>query len=150
MGLYIKSKAVITLKKKEDKLGMSDINFYKGFQRRIEKVKIEFLTFALQVKTEGKQIVGYGAAAKGNTMMNFSGVREDIVSYVVDKSPAKKGKFMPGSRVPIVDIKNILLTKPDYIIIFPWNLKDEIILQLEFIKEWGGEFVILIPELKII
>ena len=83
-------------------------------------------------------------------MMNFSGVREDIVSYVVDKSPAKKGKFMPGSRVPIVDIKNILLTKPDYIIIFPWNLKDEIILQLEFIKEWGGEFVILIPELKII
>jgi 2-polyprenyl-3-methyl-5-hydroxy-6-metoxy-1,4-benzoquinol methylase len=150
LGLHIKSKAVITLKKKEDKLGMSDINFYKGFQRRIEKVKIEFLKFALQVKTEGKQIVGYGAAAKGNTMMNFSGVREDIVSYVVDKSPAKKGKFMPGSRVPIVDIKNILLTKPDYIIIFPWNLKDEIILQLEFIKEWGGEFVILIPELKII
>jgi hypothetical protein len=150
LGANIKSKAVITLKKREDKLGMSDINFYKGFQHRIEKVKIEFLTFALQAKTEGKQIVGYGAAAKGNTMMNFSGVREDIVSYVVDKSPAKKGKFMPGSRVPIVDIKNILLTKPDYIIIFPWNLKDEIILQLEFIKEWGGEFVILIPELKII
>ena len=150
LGVNIKSEVVTILKRKEDKLGMSDINFYKGFQHRVEKVKIEFLTFALQAKKEGKQIVGYGAAAKGNTMMNFSGIREDIVSYVVDKSPAKKGKFMPGSRVPIIDIKNILITKPDYIIIFPWNLKDEIILELEFIKEWGGEFVILIPELKII
>ena len=150
LGVNIKSEVVAILKRKEDKLGMSDINFYKGFQHRVEKVKIEFLTFALQAKKEGKQIVGYGAAAKGNTMMNFSGIREDIVSYVVDKSPAKKGKFMPGSRVPIIDIKNILITKPDYIIIFPWNLKDEIILELEFIKEWGGEFVILIPELKII
>jgi len=150
LGTNIKSKAVIMLKKKEDKLGMSDINFYKGFQHQIEKVKVDFLFFLIKAKQEGKKVVGYGAAAKGNTMMNFSGIREDLISYVVDKNPAKKGKFMPGSRVPIVDVNNILLTMPDYVIIFPWNLKDEIILQLEFIKEWGGKFVVSIPELKII
>ncbi len=150
LGTNIKSEAAAMLKKKEDKLGMSDINFYKGFQYRIEKVKIEFLAFLIEAKQEGKQIVGYGAAAKGNTMMNFSGIKEDLISYVVDKNPAKKGKFMPGSRVPIVDINSILLTKPDYVIIFPWNLKDEIILQLEFIKKWGGKFVVSIPELQII
>ena len=83
-------------------------------------------------------------------MMNFSGVRQDLVSYIVDKNPMKQGKFMPGSRIPIVEINNILLTKPDYVIIFPWNLKDEVIFQLEFIREWGGEFVISIPELRII
>jgi len=150
LGVNIKSDAATMLKKKEDKLGMSDINFYKDFQYRIEKVKIGFLAFLIEAKQEGKQIVGYGAAAKGNTMMNFSGIREDLISYVVDKNPAKKGKFMPGSRVPIVDINSILLTKPDYVIIFPWNLKDEIILQLEFIKKWGGKFVVSIPELQII
>ena len=149
-GVNILSEAVNILKNKEDKYGMSNISFYKGFQYRIEKVKIEFLAFLIQAKQEGKQIVGYGAAAKGNTMMNFSGIREDIISYIVDKNPAKIGKFMPGSRVPIVDVSNILLTKPDYVIIFPWNLKNEIILQLEFIKEWEGKFIVSIPELKII
>jgi len=149
-GVNISSEAVNILKNKEDKYGMSNISFYKGFQYRIEKVKIEFLAFLIQAKQEGKQIVGYGAAAKGNTMMNFSGIREDIISYIVDKNPAKIGKFMPGSRVPIVDVSNILLTKPDYVIIFPWNLKNEIILQLEFIKEWEGKFIVSIPELKII
>jgi len=149
-GVNISSEAVNILKNKEDKYGMSNISFYKGFQYRIEKVKIEFLAFLIQAKQEGKQIVGYGAAAKGNTMMNFSGIREDIISYIVDKNPAKIGKFMPGSRVPIVDVNNILLTKPDYVIIFPWNLKDEIVLQLEFIKEWEGKFIVSIPELKII
>ena len=150
LGINTKSKAVKLLKAKEDNIGMSDVNFYKGFQHRVEKIKIEFLQFLLQAKKEGKQVVGYGAAAKGNTMMNFSGVRQDLVSYIADKNPMKQGKFMPGSRIPIVEINNILLTKPDYVIIFPWNLKDEVIFQLEFIREWGGEFVISIPELRII
>jgi len=150
LGINTKSKAVKLLKEKEDNIGMSDVNFYKGFQHRVEKIKIEFLQFLLQAKKEGKEVVGYGAAAKGNTMMNFSGVRQDLVSYIVDKNPMKQGKFMPGSRIPIVEINNILLTKPDYVIIFPWNLKDEVIFQLEFIREWGGEFVISIPELRII
>jgi len=150
LGMNINSETVKILKNKEDSLGMSDINFYKGFQYRVENVKIEFLSFLLKAKQEKKKIAGYGAAAKGNTMMNFLGIRQDLISYIVDKNPAKQGKFMPGSRIPIVDISHILLTKPDYVIIFPWNLKDEVMQQLEFIKEWGGKFVISIPELKII
>ena len=150
LGKHKTSAAVISLKEKENKLGMSDINFYHGFQNKIERVKIDFLSFLLEAKRNGKQVVGYGAAAKGNTMMNFVGIRQDLISYVVDKNPAKKGKYMPGSRVPIVDIDHLLLTKPDYVVIFPWNLKDEAIQQLEFIQDWGGKFIISIPKLKII
>ena len=150
LGKHKTSAAVISLQEKENKLGMDDINFYHGFQNKIEQVKIDFLSFLLEAKRHGKQVVGYGAAAKGNTMMNFGGIRQDLISYVVDKNPAKKGKYMPGSRVPIVDIDHLLLTKPDYVVIFPWNLKDEAIQQLEFIQDWGGKFIISIPKLKII
>ena len=150
LGKHKTSAAVISLKEKENKLGMSDINFYHGFQNKIERVKIDFLSFLLEAKRYGRQVVGYGAAAKGNTMMNFGGIRQDLISYVVDKNPAKKGKYMPGSRVPIVDINNVILTKPDYVVIFPWNLKDEVMQQLEFIQDWGGKFIISIPKLKII
>ena len=150
LGKHKTSAAVISLKEKENKLGMSDINFYHGFQNKIEQVKIDFLSFLLEAKRYGKQVVGYGAAAKGNTMMNFGGIRQDLISYVVDNNPAKKGKYMPGSQVPIVDIDHLLLTKPDYVVIFPWNLKDEVIQQLEFIQDWGGKFIISIPKLKII
>ena len=150
LGKHKTSAAVISLQEKENKLGMKDINFYHGFQNKIEQVKIDFLSFLLEAKRYGKQVVGYGAAAKGNTMMNFGGIRQDLISYVVDKNPAKKGKYMPGSRVPIVDIDYLLLTKPDYVVIFPWNLKDEVMQQLEFIQDWGGKFIISIPKLKII
>jgi len=150
LGKHKTSAAVISLKEKENKLGMSDINFYHGFQNKIERVKIDFLSFLIEAKRNGKEVVGYGAAAKGNTMMNFGGIRQDLISYVVDKNPAKKGKYMPGSRVPIVDIDHLLLTKPDYVVIFPWNLKDEAIQQLEFIQDWGGKFIISTPKLIII
>ena len=150
LGKHKTSAAVISLQEKENKLGMNDINFYHGFQSKIEQVKIDFLSFLLEAKRYGKQVVGYGAAAKGNTMMNFVGIRQDLISYVVDNNPAKKGKYMPGSRVPIVDIDYLLLTKPDYVVIFPWNLKDEVMQQLEFIQDWGGKFIISIPKLKII
>ena len=150
LGKHKTSAAVISLQEKENKLGMDDINFYHGFQNKIEQVKIDFLSFLLEAKRYGKQVVGYGAAAKGNTIMNFGGIRQDLISYVVDKNPAKKGKYMPGSRVPIVDIDHLLLTKPDYVVIFPWNLKNEVIQQLEFIQDWGGKFIISIPKLKII
>ena len=149
-GRHSVKSSVNLLKEKENSLGISDINFYNNFQINIEKLKIDLLFFLLEARKGGKQIVGYGAAAKGNTMMNFLGIRQDIISYVVDKNPAKKDKYMPGSRIPIVDISNLVLTKPDYIVIFPWNLKDEIIQQLGFIKDWGGKFVISTPELKII
>ena len=150
LGKHKTSAAVISLREKENKLGMSDINFYHGFQNKIERVKIDFLSFLLEAKRNGKQVVGYGAAAKGNTIMNFGGIRQDLISYVVDKNPAKKGKYMPGSRVPIVDIDHLLLTKPDYVVIFPWNLKDEAMQQLEFIQDWGGKFIISTPKLIII
>ena len=101
-------------------------------------------------KNIGKTVIGYGAAAKGNTLLNFSGVRPDLLPYVVDKSISKKDKFLPGSRVPIVGETQIKKDKPDFIIIFPWNIQDEIIEQLAYIREWGGKFVIFIPSMRVI
>ena len=136
-------------KDKEDKFGMSNLSYYEGFQSKIEKVKDDFVQFLVNAKNDGKQVVGYGAAAKGNTMLNFAEVDKDLISYIADKNPAKKGKFTPGSQVLIVDIENIKLSKPDFVVIFPWNLKDEIIEQLKFIKEWNGKFITAIPKLEI-
>ena len=144
-----KSKAVSLLEKKENKMGVSSIDFYQDFQNNIEGLKTEFLLFLLKANQQGKKVVGYGAAAKGNTMMNLLGIRQNLISYVVDNNPAKKDKYMPGSRIPIVDINQINVTKPDYVVIFPWNLKDEVMQQLEFIKEWDGKFIISTPKLKI-
>ena len=143
------SKALKVLKEKENLIGIDNINFYKNFQSKIQTLKIEFLFFLIDSIQKDKTVIGYGAAAKGNTILNYSGIRDDLISYVVDKNPAKQGKYMPGSRIPIVDQKNIRLTKPDYVVIFPWNLKTEIMGELNFIKEWGGRFVITTPNLKI-
>jgi len=95
-------------------------------------------------------VIAYGAAAKGNTIMNFSGIHSDLISYVVDKNPNKVGKYMPGSRLPIVEESTIRIDKPKYIVIFPWNIKEEVMSQLSYISEWNGNFVIAIPELEII
>lgn len=143
------SKALKVLKEKENLIGIDNINFYKNFQSKIQTLKIEFLFFLIDSIQKDKTVIGYGAAAKGNTILNYSGIRDDLISYVVDKNPAKQGKYMPGSRIPILDQKNIRLTKPDYVVIFPWNLKTEIMGELNFIKEWGGRFVITTPNLKI-
>lgn len=143
------SKALTVLKEKENLIGIDNINFYKNFQSKIQTLKIEFLFFLIDSIQKDKTVIGYGAAAKGNTILNYSGIRDDLISYVVDKNPAKQGKYMPGSRIPILDQKNIRLTKPDYVVIFPWNLKTEIMGELNFIKEWGGRFVITTPNLKI-
>ena len=95
-------------------------------------------------------MVGYGAAAKGNTFINFSGIKKDLISYVVDKSDFKQGKFLPGSHIPVKNEETIKLDKPDFVVILPWNLKDEIISQLSYIKEWDAKFVVAIPELEIL
>jgi SAM-dependent methyltransferase len=150
LGKHKTSAAVISLKEKENKLGMSDINFYHGFQNKIERVKIDFLSFLLEAKRNGKQVVGYGAAAKGNTMMNFGGIRQDLISYVVDRNPAKQNMYAPGSRIPVVSEQILKDEKPDYIVILPWNLKEEIQDQLNYVIEWGCKFVVVIPELKIL
>lgn len=149
-GKHPINKNVELLKKREDEAGMSHSAFYTGFQNKAEKIKFDLLEFLLQAKKEGKKVAAYGAAAKGNTLMNFAGVRSDLLSYVVDKNPAKQDKFMPGSRIPIVKEEWLKQDKPDFVVIFPWNLMDEIEQQLSYIKDWNGQFVIALPELIIV
>ena len=136
------------LQEKENKAGMSNINFYRGFQSEAENIKINFLAFLIDQKLKGKIVAAYGAAAKGNTMLNFCGVNQDLIKFVVDKNPSKQGKFLPGSRIPIKDEKYIKEVKPDYVVILPWNLKNEIASQLSYIREWNGKFVITTPAME--
>jgi len=150
LGQHPKTEAVTELQRKEDQSGMNSINFYQGFQDKAEKIKIEFLSFLIDAKQRGKKVAAYGAAAKGNTMMNFAGVRPDLVSYVVDKNPAKQNKYMPGSRIPIVGEDKIKTDKPGYIVILPWNLKKEVMDQLEYVRKWGSKFVVAVPELEVL
>lgn len=135
--------------KREGHVGMGTTDYYVGFQAKTDKVKNDFLTFLLEVKRQGKTVGAYGAAAKGNTLMNYAGARPDLISYVVDRNPAKQGKFMPGSRIPIVDESRLQVEKPDYVIILPWNLSLEVTQQLDYIRTWGGQFVTAVPELRI-
>ena len=128
---------------------MTSIAFYKGFQEHAEKVKNDFLKFLIEKKGEGKLVVGYGAAAKGNTLLNFAGVKSDLIKYVVDRSPHKQGKYMPGSRIPIVSEDRIKSDKPDYVVIFPWNLSEEIAEQLSYLSSNGTKFVTAVPQLEI-
>ncbi len=121
--------------------------FYEGFQAKAEKVRDDFLAFLLEARQQGKSVAAYGAAAKGNTLMNFAGVRGDLIEFVVDQNPAKQGKFMPGSRIPIVDESVLRAARPDYVLILAWNLKDEIMRQLSCVKEWGARFVTAVPRL---
>ena len=144
------NKNVLDLKEKEKRAGINRINTYQGFQEQAEDIKNNFLSFLNKTKIAGHSVVGYGAAAKGSTFLNFAGVRANLLPYVVDKSIAKQDKFMPGSRVPIMNETQLKKDKPDYIVIFPWNIQDEIIDQLTYIREWGGKFVIFIPSMRVI
>ena len=146
---YPINETVSTLHKKETHLGMNTLEFYQGFQQKAEKIKIDFLEFLLQAKQQGKKVAAYGAAAKGNTMMNYVGVRPDLLSFVVDRNPAKQDKFMPGSRIPIVEEQQLKNKKPDYVVILPWNLKAEVMQQLNYIESWNGNFVTAVPLLEI-
>lgn len=129
--------------------GMTSAAFYAGFQEKANRVKNDFLAFLIEAKRAGKTVAGYGAAAKGNTLMNYAGVRPDLLSYVVDRNPAKQDKFLPGCRLPIVAEEHLKQTRPDYVVILPWNLRTEVIEQLAYIREWGGRFVTAVPSLKI-
>ena len=142
--------AVATILEKETKAGLNKLDYYKNFQLKVDKIKYDFIDFLLQQKKSGKKIIGYGAAAKGNTLLNYCGIKgNDLIKFVVDASPYKQNKLLPGSRIPVVAIEEIEKYKPDFVIIFPWNLKNEISQQLSFIKNWNAEFVIAIPELQI-
>ena len=135
---------------KEKVKGMLSLDFYKGFQFKAVKVKIDLLEFLVKQKKQGTSVAGYGAAAKGNTLLNYCGVKNDLISFVVDANPNKQNKFLPASHIPVTDEQHLKQAKPAYVIIFPWNLQKEIVSQLAYIREWGGKFVVPIPELQII
>jgi len=141
--------AVGDLLEREAQAGMTTASYYGGFQAKTNKVKNDFLAFLLDAKRQGKSIAAYGAAAKGNTLMNYAGIRPDLIAFVADRNPAKQGKYTPGSRIPIVDELQLKNSKPDYVVIFPWNLKAEVMQQLEYIRAWGGRFVTAVPRLEV-
>jgi SAM-dependent methyltransferase len=137
---------VSTLIAQEESAGLGNIRRYKEFGNRIRATKRSLLSFLITAKSDGKSIVGYGAAAKGNTLLNFCGVGTDFLDYTVDRSPHKQGKYLPGTRIPIYPPEKLGETKPDYILILPWNLQDEIIEQQSTVRSWGGQFIVPIPE----
>lgn len=141
--------AVSAMLAREEQAGMKSAAYYSGFQKRAEKVKDDITAFLIEAKRKGLRVSAYGAAAKGNTLMNFAGTRPDLVPYVVDLNPAKQGKFMPGSRIPIVDEAHLKADRPDLVLILPWNLRTEVMNQLAYIREWGGKFVVAVPALEV-
>jgi hypothetical protein len=141
---------VADLKAKEEAAGLTRLDSYLAYTERVKETKRKLLTFLMAAKRAGKSIVGYGAAAKGNTMLNYCGIRSDFIDYTVDRSPHKQGRFLPGTHLPIYHPDKIKETRPDYLLILPWNLVDEISEQMGYIREWGGQFVVPIPEARVI
>lgn len=139
----------LLLKKEQDK-GITTLIYYDNFQDKAMKVKMDLLSFLLEQKKNGKTVAGYGAAAKGNTLLNYCGVKKDLIEYVVDANPHKQDKYMPASHIPVVNEDHLKNSKPDYVLILPWNLKEEVTKQLSYINDWGGKFVIPIPQLEVI
>ena len=148
-GKRAQENSVERLVEKEADAGMTTAAFYSGFQNRANAIKEDFNSFLQNAKKEGKKVVGYGAAAKGNTLMNFAGVDSDLISYVIDRNPAKRNKFLPGSKIPVVSEDRLKSDRPKYVVIFPWNLKEEIVEQLSYIREWNGKFLTSVPRLKV-
>ncbi len=134
----------------ELRAGYGELDTYLHFAGQVEETKRKLLEFLIQAKRAGKQVAGYGAPGKGNTLLNYCGIRTDFVDYTVDRNPYKHGKFLPGTHIPIHAPERIVQTRPDYILILPWNLKDEIVEQLAYAREWGAKFVVPIPELTVI
>ncbi|HCE29085.1 MAG TPA: SAM-dependent methyltransferase [Comamonadaceae bacterium] len=137
--------AVAALLAREAHVGVSSAAFYADFQRECLRIKRELLSFLITAQAQGRKVAAYGAAAKGNTLLNFAGVRADLLPYVVDRNPAKQGKYLPGSRIPVVDEAHLRADRPDVVLILPWNLKDEVVAQLDYIREWGGRFAVAVP-----
>ncbi|MCO7516146.1 class I SAM-dependent methyltransferase [Pseudomonas guariconensis] len=134
----------------ETDVGVRTADFYSTLAPAAERIKLQLLRFLLQAKDEGKRVVGYGAAAKGNTLLNYAGVKADLLAWVADANPHKQGKFLPGSRIPVVSAQRLAEERPDYVLILPWNLLKEVSEQQAGIREWGGRFVIAVPELTVL
>ena len=137
------------LKSREEAAGFCRMDYYISFRLQVEATKRKLLSFLISAKQEGKHIVGYGAPAKGNTLLNYCGVRTDLIDYTVDRSPHKQGHFLPGVHIPIYGPERVRDTRPDYLLILPWNIREEVIQQMSYIREWGGKFVVPIPEVQV-
>jgi SAM-dependent methyltransferase len=148
-GRHNRSAAVDALLNEERALGLDTPDYYVGFQMRADRIKNDFVAFLIDARRQGKTVAGYGAAAKGNTLLNYGGVKPDLLPWIVDRNPAKQNKFAPGSRIAIVDEARLRDERPDYVVILPWNLIEEVTAQLSYIREWGGQFVTAVPSLTI-
>ena len=149
-GVRATSATVAELLAREEGAGVKTAGFYSTLAPAAVRIKHELLRFLLQAKAEGKRVVGYGAAAKGNTLLNYAGVKPDLLAWVADANPHKQGKFLPGSRIPVVAPERIVADKPDYVLVLPWNLLTEVTLQQAQVREWGGQFVVAVPELRFV
>ena len=148
-GTHAVTDAVTALLAEEAEAGVSTLSYYEGFQERVNDIRAGLLAFLDQAEADGKSVAAYGAAAKGNTLLNFSGVKADRILFVVDANPHKQGQFLPGSRIPIVDEAAIRDQRPDYVLVLPWNLMDEISSQLSYISDWGAKLVRAVPALEV-
>ncbi len=135
---------------REKEAGMEEMKTYSGFGLQVEATKRNVLNFLISAKEDGKSVAGYGAPGKGNTLLNYCGIGTDLLDYTVDRNPYKQGTYLPGTRIPVFSPEKIQETQPDYVLILPWNLKDEIMRQMSFVGAWGGQFVVPIPELSVI
>jgi hypothetical protein len=137
------------LEARETRAGVWTPEYYKSFDEQVKETKRKILSFLIEAKRAGKKVVGYGAPGKGNTLLNYCAIREDFIDFTVDRNPYKHGRFLPGTHIPIMAPDALRAARPDYVFILPWNLKDEIMKQLAFIREWGGKFVVPIPETRV-
>ena len=140
---------VTELRAREQAAGVDRLDYYSSFSEKVKETKRKVLDFLIHAKREGKTVVGYGAPGKGNTLLNYCGIRTDFIDYTVDRNPYKQGKYTPGTHIPIYHPDRIRETRPDYLFLLPWNLKDEIMQQVSYIREWGGRFVVPIPEIRV-
>jgi SAM-dependent methyltransferase len=141
---------VYELRSREEAAGFTRLEHYVSFGERVKETKRRILDFLIEAKRAGKAVAGYGAPAKANTLLNYCGIRMDFIDYTVDRSPHKQGQFMPGTRIPVHGPEKIKETRPDYLVILPWNLKDEVMEQMAHIRDWGGKFVVLIPDVEVL
>jgi len=144
------SQNVLDLLRKEDEKGMNKLDYYNNFQQKAEMIKMDLTSFLIDQKKAGKKVAAYGAAAKGNTLLNYCGIKNDLIEFVVDANPHKQNKWLPASHIPVVHEETLKEAKPDFVVILAWNLREEIVRQLSYIRNWNGRFVIAIPALEII
>ena len=143
-------RSVARLRQDEIDRGMKTPEYYSLFMGQVAATKRNLLEFLIRQKRDGRSIVGYGAPAKGNVLLNYCGIGSDFIDYLVDRNPYKRGKYAPGTRLPVRDVEQIRVTRPDYLLILPWNIKDEIVAQMSFIRDWGGQFLIAIPGVEVL